>query len=440
MKYLRMLSILILKRMEAGRLPFFLKLVSFFSLHANLDSIKSVVKEQLNNACDRPYIQKNRRPALPPVEDTDFRHLIIRVLIDEKKASTSATWELRAPHGFIIIDNEKKSSQILKRQKLIISYARGYIAINGVTQKAKFIGIKPIKSMISYKSHEYAGFFSVTLFKSTLYLVNYLDLEEYTESVLPYEGCPQWPDEFNKAFSVVVRTYGLAKVLEERASRERQNIIVPYDIKNTNIHQIYKGHKPYAHLKKIVAKTRNLVLAYNQRPILAMFDICCGGVIPAKLDGYNFSKAPYLARSYPCYYCQECKTCSWRAEYSLDQLQDILRAETPSLARYRDIKISKTDQAGLVSEIKIKGKSSWIPISGKRLKSMLKKLKSKCYTLERDGRQIIFTGKGHGHHAGLCQWGAYRMVKEGWDYKNILKFYYPGVHFMKLKVKPHASI
>ena len=42
-------------------------------------------------------------------------------------------------------------------------------------------------------------------------------------------------------------------------------------------------------------------------------------------------------------------------------------------------------------------------------------------------------GKGHGHHIGLCQWGAYTMVKKGHSFKQVLKYYYPDTTLMKLK-------
>jgi len=411
-------------------------------IFADLETIKSVVQEQISGKFKpvTPISQKYKFVHTDQVVPTC--HLIIRILIDEKKGVKPAHthWTLKSDHGFIIIDNEKKTSRIEKKHVLHIGLSQGCITINNEKLRAKFIGIKPIKNMIEYKKRPYNGFFSVSLYQNNLYLVNYLDLEEYTESVLPFEGRPDWPDEFNKAFSIVVRTYGLAKVLEERDQRVRQKIRLPYDIKNTNTHQIYKGHKPFAHLKKIVASTRNTVLAYNQRPILAMFDICCGSVIPAHLESINFSKAPYLARTYPCYYCQECPSYKWHTNYSLDELLEIFKADTKKIVRYRDFKVTQTDKAGLVTEVKIKGKNCWVSVSGKKIKSSLKKLKSKCFTIQRKGRQIIFSGNGYGHHAGLCQWGAYRMVKENWDYRNILKFYYPGVHFMKLKVKPHAGV
>ena len=39
---------------------------------------------------------------------------------------------------------------------------------------------------------------------------------------------------------------------------------------------------------------------------------------------------------------------------------------------------------------------------------------------------FCFQGSGWGHGVGMCQWGAYGMAKEGFLYRDILEFYYPG--------------
>ncbi len=38
-----------------------------------------------------------------------------------------------------------------------------------------------------------------------------------------------------------------------------------------------------------------------------------------------------------------------------------------------------------------------------------------------------FTGSGWGHSVGMSQWGAYSMAQQGFDYKEILKFYFTGI-------------
>ena len=40
-------------------------------------------------------------------------------------------------------------------------------------------------------------------------------------------------------------------------------------------------------------------------------------------------------------------------------------------------------------------------------------------------------GRGYGHGVGLCQYGAMGMSQEGYDYTQILRFYYRGAELRK---------
>ena len=40
--------------------------------------------------------------------------------------------------------------------------------------------------------------------------------------------------------------------------------------------------------------------------------------------------------------------------------------------------------------------------------------------------RFLFRGKGWGHGVGLSQWGAKALADQGWDFKKILSFYFPG--------------
>ena len=43
-------------------------------------------------------------------------------------------------------------------------------------------------------------------------------------------------------------------------------------------------------------------------------------------------------------------------------------------------------------------------------------------------------GRGWGHGVGLCQWGAYGMALQRYNYKHILLYYYPGVEIVDYRV------
>ncbi|MBA3954138.1 SpoIID/LytB domain-containing protein [Candidatus Dependentiae bacterium] len=366
--------------------------------------------------------------------------LPIRVLLDEKPVASDFSWQLTSPHGFIILDPQDAKKKLFYPQKQITIISKsGNISINGKKLLHEQLYIVPCKERISFGPYTYDGALTVHKYQSTVYLVNHLDLEDYVLSVVPYESWPGWPAEVNKALCVSFRTYGIAKVLEQRAVRAKKKINLPYDIKNGPIHQVYKGHYTGSKydFKSIVDATRGIVLAYNNKPITAMFDICCGGVIPANKVGMNFKEAPYLARTYPCTFCEKYKFYAWKYVYTAKELEKLLKPEFPTLV-ISDVKVTRKDTIGTAQEMALREKSRWIAITGKKLKSLVKNLKSLCFSVTRSRLGYVFEGKGHGHQWGLCQWGACGMVNKGHNYKQVLQFYYPHTTFMKLVKAPRS--
>ena len=53
-------------------------------------------------------------------------------------------------------------------------------------------------------------------------------------------------------------------------------------------------------------------------------------------------------------------------------------------------------------------------------------------SVARAARWKIFEGRGSGHGAGLCQWGARIFAEQGKDYRAILEHYYPGTEVERI--------
>ncbi len=366
----------------------------------------------------------------------------IRVLLEEKKDAKREQWLVESAHGCTIssIGTERKS--ILTNKQIHITFTNGCFTVNGKKQSCKTLFIKSASpgGLLTYKGNRYKGALALIMLGSTLYLVNHIDLEDYVVCVLPSESWPGWPEEFNRAFCIVVRTYALAKILEERHIRAKRNSHLPYDIRCTNVHQTYHGYKECAQMelyKKVAQDTKGIVLTYQEKPgshkvILAMFDCSCGGAIPSKIEGVDFYKAPYLARSYPCNYCKDYKLTNWTKTHTLKDLCHMVKKEYPKLQAIRDITITKKDRAGMVTEMKVRG-NSLLTLAGKKITAIIKGLKSRRFTIEKKGATVTFKGVGYGHCLGLCQWGARKMVELNWPYKKILEFFFKDIHFMKIK-------
>lgn len=294
--------------------------------------------------------------------------------------------------------------------------------------KIIYQALKEDASCLTFNKNKYVGNFYLIRQGIDILLINSLDIDDYLLSVIFSEGWPGWPMEVNKALVIAIRTYLVEKILQANKSKR------PYHIVNSIKHQTYKGYHKFMKLKQAVDETRNVFIAYNGQPIDAMFDSCCGGVIPAKIEGFDTKKHPYLARTKECTYCKKSWIYSWKKEFSKLEITEILRKDYPDLHEIKDIKIIEKDSAGIVKHVSVIAPNKKISISGKKMYSLFSSIKSFCYTIKKKGKGYVFLGKGYGHHMGLCQWGSLGMVQDNWNYKSILEFYYPGTQFMELSL------
>lgn len=355
------------------------------------------------------------------------KNFLVRVLLHEKNSEDIFIWTLNNKKGFIISDIKTGKRFRYEHQTLTIESKSGSLYCNNKKIIAPIVKVDPLSELLSFDKKEYQGSFLVIQDNNKFFLINMLDLEDYIYSVLRSESWPGWPLEVNKAFAIACRSYLAAKVLESKKNKTW------YHIKNTNLHQTYQGYHQSPILKKAVEETQGVILGYKKKPIVAMFDCCCGSIIPAHIEGIDFQHKPYLARIQECTFCKPCKIYSWKIEYTIDEFKEMLAESGVLIDTLHEVAILKKDAAGVVHKIGITTDKEKHVFSGKEFYSLISKIKSYCYDIEKIGKKIIIKGKGYGHHLGICQWGARNMVAAGWDFQKVLKFYYPGSVFMKLK-------
>lgn len=314
---------------------------------------------------------------------------------------------------------------------------------------------------LSLDGNDYLGSFAFIQEDHMVYLVNCLDIDDYLLSVVRHEGWPGWPLEMNKVLAITCRTYLVWQVLQAQKLKRL------YHIENGIRHQTYKGHHKFIRLKQAVEETRDVCIGYENKPILAMFDGCCGGIIPAHVDHPDYQKYPYLLRTEKCVFCKDFKVANWKATFSHDEMVNILKKTIPDLTAIDSMIVTKKDGAGLVTDVSVSTLSSPLQIvpstifhiTGKKMysifpevisfsfdietlpKKMPAKQKSKHHKAKKGvvqsnpqpEKQFVFSGKGYGHHIGLCQWGAMKLVRDHhWNYQRVLEFYYPGTNLIKL--------
>lgn len=348
----------------------------------------------------------------------------VRVLLDE--SVSERVWQITSDEGFILVDpiNEGKKI-VIEACSLSLVFKNHHIYINNKRLTRDDVVIKAVKGNLCFNKNSYDGSFYIVCKPEKFMIINCLDLEDYICSVLHFESWPGWPSEVNKVLAIAARTYVVA-MIQEAAARNRL-----YHVKNSVVHQVYAGTHNDKNIHDVVEQTRGIIMTYANKPIIAMYHACCGGIVPVHMLGIDFKKAPYLARKVPCKYCNRCKAYEWKVEFSKNDLAKFLKPYIPNISTLVSIQVLKKDRAGLVKEVSVKGRHGITALSG-RIISKLPRIKSFYYTIQTTPKKIIFRGRGFGNHAGLCQWGAREMVRDGFDYKKVLRFFYPGITFMKL--------
>ena len=362
---------------------------------------------------------------------TPTHPLFVRVLLDE---ASQKSWKIDNTQGIRVRDGSTKAEIPLKKvfSHFTVSVDRGKLYLNSCPFERTKLWIEPLgKAPCAVDGQYYDGRLLIVRHKGQWYLLSVVELEEYVFSVLKTESWPGWPLEAQKVLAVASRSYVLYQLLQAREKK------LPYHIRNTNAHQTYTGLHTCPVIRQAVQETAGMFLAYQNKPILAMFDCCCGGVIPAKTANLaDFVKAPYLKRDYACTYCQNSKVYSWTVSYTLDKVQRLVQEHHDAIVHdIKDISIQHKDAAGLVHHVVVKTKKNSFTLSSQRLYKALKNFKSRCYSFVKKGRTIVVNGRGYGHHLGLCQWGAKTMVDQGWEHKDVLLYYYPGTYFMQVSDK-----
>ncbi len=349
----------------------------------------------------------------------------VKVLLDQAPIVDKIKWNFSSKDQFKLLFPEP--GNVPKTYtNLTISTKNQKLYLNGNLCKFQAVKLIPLGNTIKLNGQPFHGNFIIKFNKNQTLLVNQVEIENYICSVLKTECWPNWPKEINKAMAISARSYVAAQVLEARRTKR------PFHIKSSPYHQTYTGVNDNQETIAAVTETKGLILGHNGKPILAMFDSCCGGVIPALMENKDFKTYPYLARTERCNFCKPFKVYNWNATYSKQDFHQTIAKSHPKIKNIKKISL-KTDPAGIVKRWSFHSSNGVHHLDARIVYGLFKNIKSYCFSVQHKSNLITVNGTGLGHHLGLCQWGARQMVDEGYNYSAILKFYYPGTKLMKLR-------
>ncbi len=331
--------------------------------------------------------------------------------------------------SFFSCQAEPKINVLLKKTAHISIYTQSAGLYE--TDAHKLNAPKYIKGPLVYVDNiPYRGDIKLLPVGGRLYVVNMIDIEDYIKGILYNEISNFWPIEAIKAQAIVARTYALYSIKQNKLANRS------YDLDATDRSQVYTGRNAERYrLSKAVDETKGLILECPDGKILpAFYHACCGGMTESANALWNVD-LPCL-KPVQCPFCKSSPHFHWA--YNISQM-DITNKLRTSLGMGFNEYIISIIPLGYTTSGRIKGlklttdMGNEYTISGKDFRAKLgaKNIRSTNFSVALKNGEFAFDGKGWGHGVGMCQWGAYEMAKKGYDFKEILGYYYPSSKIVK---------
>lgn len=283
-------------------------------------------------------------------------------------------------------------------------------------------GVKPAEG------RTYRGRMQTITHQGRTLLVNHVSLEDYVMGVLPAEVPAVWPLEALKAMAVAARTYAWHKW--QRRAGEAYHLLA-----DTRDQQYCGRGCEHVRTNRATKTTSGFVVSYRGKVVPAFSHACCAGGTEDVREVWGGGPVRSL-RGVKCRWCRGSKHYGpWTLVLDRVVLAERL---APVLGGSNNIRWIKTDgetRSGRVWFVKLNASGKIRRFTGAKFRALIgyNELRSARFTIKERGPQVEFKGTGWGHGVGLCQEGAGALAKKGWNFKEILRHYFPGASIRRLK-------
>ena len=322
-------------------------------------------------------------------------------------------WELRRENGRYVA--RSGGAQIVA-ERLVAEPAGEGFAMVGTTPNAL---------------RRYRGHLEWVERNGKLLTINWVRLDDYLKATLPREMPPNFHIEALKAQAVAARSFTF-----RRLNRYRQ---WGYDLCDHAPCQVYGGvDAEHPNTNLAVEATSGEVLIYGGRVLEAVYTGNCGGhTAPIEIAMLGTTPLPPLrgtpdtdANGKP--FCSLAPNLGWELALTREELSRCF----PKAGRIQEVAVAQRTAGGQVQQVRVRGDRTTLLLSGAEFRAAVGagRIRSLMFEIQpaRDGWRI--TGRGSGHGAGLCQWGAQGRALAGQTYRQILQAYYPDA---LLEGSPH---
>lgn len=249
-----------------------------------------------------------------------------------------------------------------------------------------------------------------------LLIVNEVPLERYIQTVVQSEVPAVWSPEVLKAQAVAARSYALARMAFQGSQ---------YSLESSVMDQVYRPRPLVKGVVEAVRATRGEVLVSGNSLVEAKYHSTCGGrtenpnVLWPELDmPHQWSVA--------CEFCSASPYYRWSLFLSSAELRRRLGKVQSGVKRVERIEVKQRSESHRVLKLEVHTDAGSFELTGQSFRRAisLREVKSTAFAIQPRRGGILLKGRGFGHGAGMCQWGAAGMAEAGRGYVKILKHYY----------------
>jgi len=250
--------------------------------------------------------------------------------------------------------------------------------------------------------------------------ISEMNLEEYIVGVVAAEMPASFNIEALKAQAIAARTYAVYKM---NNSKEKYDIVT--DVTNQSYLTIGEMktkwgddfQKYYEKVKEAVNSTNNKVMKYDDQVIEAYYFAMSNGYTEESELVFQEDRN-YLQSVESIYENESLKNFIVSKEISKTEFCNLLEITCNDIL-ITNIKRSKTNR---VNEITINNKL----YKGTEVRAKLN-LRSTDFTINIKEDNVEIITKGYGHGVGMSQYGASEMAKRGYNYEDILNYFYKNI-------------
>ena len=322
----------------------------------------------------------------------------------------------------LLVRNEKGGVVVVATPVRVTPGKNGILAGGSEYQKLSFVSAEPVR----VNGQPYRGMAELSYEAPGILVVNELPLEDYLVGLINCEISSAWPVEAVKAQAIVARSYALYRKMQKHDA--------PYHLESSVLDQVYKGSRTEdSRARFAVSQTEGEVLmTYWGAIIQAFYHSSCGGRTESAENVWGIFQ-PYL-KGVNCEYCLGSPSAIWAQKLSLSDIENKLRAAGFKISGVRDIKTGWRNNSGRMENVTIVSDTDSLTLTGDQFRKTIGYgvVKSTNFTVKISGNYAVFNGKGNGHGVGMCQWGSRQRALNGFNYVEILSYYYPGTVLEKV--------